>query len=88
MSEGETREVPEGYRLEWQPDNDWRIGGRGRLCSLKSCVRPAVAALKRNWKFGFRWYHYCADHLYGRKIEDGVVYFERLVELEEVPSGK
>jgi hypothetical protein len=91
MTEAE-REVPEGYRLEWYPDDDWQIGGDGRVCRMTGCKNPAVASLKRSRRIqsGYRnrqnsprW-HYCADHLYGRKIENGVIVFQRLVRIDEV----
>jgi len=82
-------EVPRGWRREWVPDDslDWEVGGNGRKCRMKRCNDPAVAALARRHhrKSGltdFRWWYYCAAHLYGRKIEDGVVKVLRLVEVD------
>ena len=46
---------------------------------VKACGAPAVAELNRgrhNWQFGKRtdsWWAYCAEHMYGRWIEDGRV---------------
>lgn len=84
-------EVPEGYRSEWVPDDAWkvvqRLDGGGRTCRRKNCRNLAVAALRRrrsNARSGFQWWHYCADHLYGREIRDGVVMVERFVPLDEV----
>jgi hypothetical protein len=78
------REIPEGYRLEWVLAPNWKIGGEGRKCRMLRCPNAAVAAMqrKRQTKFAglvLNWWHYCEDHLYGRKIEDGVVKEERLV---------
>lgn len=80
-------EVPEGYRREWARDDDWKIADLERKCRMKGCQHQAVAALRRahrsrylNQPLGFHWWYYCADHLYGRKIEDGVVKSNRLVE--------
>ena len=68
----------------WGPDKEWilvsaetrwpcrYIVGPGR----KICRRPAVAELQR----GFQSWAYCADHLYGRRIRDGIVEVEILVE--------
>jgi hypothetical protein len=80
------REVPEGYKLEWVPDSDWTVGGDSRECSFLRCHNSAVASfcrtVYRNGVKGYRRYYYCVNHLYGRKIEDGVVKFERLVEID------
>jgi hypothetical protein len=69
-------------------DSDWRLDeGRCRRAVSKTegsrstgpCRKPAVAALNRgrhNPHTGKRsdsWWRYCADHLYGRWIEDGQV---------------
>lgn len=78
------REIPDGYILQWVADDGWKFGGDGHTCRMKGCRRPAIAALqrKRNTKHGscMNWWYYCDSHLYGRKIEDGVVKFQRLVE--------
>jgi len=79
--------VPEGYHLEWCADENWKVGGDGRQCRRTFCNNPAVAALKRIHAHGFRWWHYCELHLYGRKIENGVVKFRRLVENAGTGSG-
>jgi hypothetical protein len=77
------REVPKGVQLEWVADPDWKVGGDLRECSRKHCHASAVASfcrpVHRNGLKGLRRYYYCGSHLYGRKIEDGVVKFERLV---------
>lgn len=79
------REVPEGYRLEWQIDLNWEVGGHGMRCRKTSCDKRASASLLRKHGLGSRWWYYCADHLYGRRIRDGIVEFERLVEMEAKP---
>lgn len=93
-AEGEgagVNEAPRGYHWEWCVDDAWKIGGEGRKCRMKGCPNSAVAALKRARRtgatWGFSWWHYCALHLYGRKIEDGVVKFRRLVENAGTGSG-
>jgi hypothetical protein len=86
-------EAPEGYHYEWVPEGvDWKVGGDGCKCRRLRCPNRAVAALLRNQRNPSRlpgapmyirvWWHYCADHLYGRKIENGVVLSQRLVENE------
>lgn len=82
-------EAPNGYHREWCVDEGWRIGGDGRQCRMKGCQNLAVAALKRRHRRGprgFQWWYYCELHMYGRKIEDGVVKSNRLVENEDVPA--
>lgn len=82
------RKIPEGYRLMWVPAGEgWRVGGDGRSCRAPKCFQPAAAAICRKddrGKDGFVWWYYCENHLYGRKIEDGVVKEERLVRDEEI----
>jgi hypothetical protein len=86
---------PPGYRVEWAPDTHWTtdpavIAGRG--CRFtggprqKVCGKPAVAALNRRYhRAGAKpsWWCYCGEHLYGRRIRDGVVEAQRLVSLQE-----
>jgi hypothetical protein len=72
------RDIPEGFLPEWVADPEWKVGGDGKKCRMKGCKEPSVAALRRKHR-GRLWY-YCRDHLYGRKIEEGVVKFCRLVE--------
>jgi len=75
-------EAPEGYHWEWVADANWKVGGEGRKCRMLRCPKNAVAALMRRRRsalISFNWWHYCADHLYGRKIEDGVVKSRQLV---------
>ena len=82
-------DVPEGYRREWvaEPETHWRVGADGRRCSMYLCHNEAVAQLARQRnRRGLvlvAWYSYCPSHLYGRKIEDGVVKFQRLVKIGE-----
>lgn len=63
----------------WVPDPAWTIGGNGKTCRYGMglhlyCRAPAVASLKRG-RTGRKWY-YCADHLFGRRINGGVVEWE------------
>lgn len=80
-------EAPNGYRREWCVDDGWKLVSDGHFCRMKGCQNVAVAALKRTHRGapeGFRWWYYCALHLYGRKIEDGLVKSQRLI--PEVPA--
>lgn len=78
---------PEGYRWEWVPDADlvWSVGSRsaGR-CRYKvgpdgACAREAVASMNRGRLGHDSWWDYCEEHLYGRRIVDGVVVVRRMV---------
>jgi len=79
-------EVPEGYHRAWVIETDrWRVGGDGHNCRRPRCENPAAAALRRpdrRVKLGFQWWYYCESHLYGRKIEDGILKVEILVKDE------
>lgn len=86
MKLAEEDEAPEGYRYEWIADNDWQLVSEQRKCSMRRCTATADALLRRQHKrfpSGFAWWAYCREHLYGRKVEDGVVKFRRLVQNEE-----
>jgi hypothetical protein len=68
----------------WVEDRSWRVPSRATRCRREQCPNPPVADLLR-WTvyqgLGRRrtpW-AYCADHLYGRRVEDGKV----LCEVEE-----
>jgi len=74
-----------GHHWEWVPDEGWRIGGDGRTCRMPRCQKLAVVKMKRRWRgkgMGHQWWAYCADHMYGRKIENGVVVHRILVKDE------
>ena len=73
--------IYEGYHREWQPDPSWRYGSYYRKSRQPHCDNLPVADLQR---YSFRthrysWWAYCADHLYGRKIENGQVLHNILV---------
>jgi hypothetical protein len=66
----------------WRPDEDWTTDPEivaGRRCRMIRCANPAVAALRRSYHHPTtgenvgQWWTYCADHLYGRRVRDGVV---------------
>lgn len=83
---------PEGFHFEAvQEDSDWitpPIGAgrcRGNAGSgHRACGAPAVVTLmrRRSWRNGYSGqtpWDYCAEHMYGRWIEDGKVMHWRLV---------
>lgn len=58
------------------------------LLNRRACGKPSVAKMNRGktsytggsvGKTSEAWWHYCADHLYGRWIEDGRLMHWRLV---------
>jgi hypothetical protein len=83
-------DIPAGYRRKWVPEgDDWKVGGGDRKCRMLRCQKPAVAALRRTRRNASKltpyptyigqWWHYCEDHMYGRRINNGVVESLRLV---------
>jgi hypothetical protein len=69
-------DIPEGYELVAVRDAGWRFEP-GRRCrrmgpGYVSCGKPSVAAIRRGISRP-QWWAYCADHLYGHWVEDGVV---------------
>lgn len=69
---------PEG---RWVPDSKWLMGSHStNRCRYivdghKQCGEPAVASSNRGTSRRPRWYDYCAEHLYGRRVIDGAVCF-------------
>ena len=68
--------------IEWVTDPDWSMVPalvQDKRCRHgggfhnKACGRPAVAALKRSRGRRPSWWAYCEEHLYGRRLVDGVV---------------
>jgi hypothetical protein len=60
----------------WVPDRRWTTEREiidSKRCRMlvegRGCARPAVAALARR----NGWWCYCENHLYGRRIIDGIV---------------
>lgn len=79
---GHTDAETEGYRREWVPQDDWKVGGDGRRCRRPNCPNFAVAAMRRSDRHclrGWNWWYYCEEHLYGGEIRDGVVKCERVI---------
>lgn len=83
------RTIPQGYHLEWRPDPAWRsvsgrvlcrrLGGLNPANHRVACQNEAIAEFQRGSR---GWWAYCADHLYGRRIRNGVVEHRVLVEDE------
>jgi hypothetical protein len=73
--------APHGYEYIAEEDADWKLvvgaDEPGRRCRYMTgrtqCGAPAVAALHRGPNASGSWWAYCADHMYGRWIDDGVV---------------
>jgi hypothetical protein len=59
---------------DWKPDTTRRCRA-GAYPGHPMCGRPSAARLWRKWGHGNRpsWWHYCAEHMYGRWVEDGTV---------------
>lgn len=78
----EPHPAPEGFVAVAVPEGpDWRVE-TGRQCRLatrnRRCPNPCVVALNRGRRQYGRglldsWWAYCAEHMYGRWIEDGQV---------------
>jgi hypothetical protein len=75
-----------GYRFAARPADGWRVPSRYPSCRRKlgshvMCKNPPVADVRRlryvviNGKDvrKFEWWAYCAEHSYGRWVEDGTV---------------
>ena len=82
--------------MEWVIDKQWIVlsPDTASLCRYWSgqpmifCRQKAVAQMLRGWRHQ-TWWAYCADHLYGRTIREGVVYYGRaqhLVESHDAPT--
>lgn len=83
-------EAPSGY--VWVPvpeDGRWQPlrvtvapGVPGLRCRLMTarhqCGKPAVARLNRSTSGTPNWWAYCAEHMFGRWVEDGAVMGWRL----------
>lgn len=69
----EWTDPPEGYEVVWEDDDRCRVATdeetAERKCRRPGCQRAPVMALKRT----NGWWLYCDWHMYGRRIEDGVV---------------
>lgn len=95
-----TRPEPPIDRYEgchWEPhaedEDHWRVTA-GKRCRgaagyhKPACGKPAVAEVhrkRRSW--AGVWWAYCPEHMYGRWVENGVVYGWRLVEDREASDA-
>lgn len=71
---------------QWVPDRDWRVlpdwETRWKCRGARGCPNRPVASLWRKYahsRTSGLWWNYCGDHLYGRRIRDGVVEHEVFV---------
>jgi hypothetical protein len=81
--------APEGFVRVWLPDSGWETvserEGLDRRCRWgagfhrRACGKPSVAKLRRS----NGWWHYCADHLYGRRLSEDGLQVESLVAVPE-----
>jgi hypothetical protein len=87
--------APSGYEYVARADLDWVLmdgtekANRCRyMVNRKGCGRPAVARLNRAGRRdpGPLWWAYCAEHLYGRWMEDGHV-MEWIIRKREETEG-
>ena len=79
-------EPDDGRMWAWvEEDDDWRLADPVNTCGFHNrahgtCRRPAVAALRRHRTGGAgAWHLYCDEHLYGRRVADGKVWYIRAV---------
>jgi hypothetical protein len=70
----------DGYAWTVVVDEDWRLATADEAAIRKCrgstwhpCPNPPAAALSRGFAGRRRWWFYCAEHMYGRWIEDGQV---------------
>lgn len=82
MSETQELESRPGY--VWVEDRRWRIlpAGSGARCRAgaggqhPACGAPAVAQFSRRHNRDTRWWSYCQDHMYGRRLVGGRIWLE------------
>jgi hypothetical protein len=76
-------QAPAGYHWEWVPDRGWQptFIGQCRFVGTKQHVRCQNRAVAKTLR-GLHWWAYCAEHMYGRRLEDGKVLVRRLVKNE------
>jgi hypothetical protein len=58
--------------MVWVEDRSWRTPSQYTRCRMQGCSQPPVADFFRTGRRS-SWWAYCADHLFGRKIEGGKV---------------
>jgi hypothetical protein len=85
-------EAPPGTVHEPMPATNWRLVVGEKRCRLltgkrTACGVPAVAETNRSQDHTIeRWWAYCADHMFGRWIEDGQVWQWRVVPIDSEES--
>lgn len=90
-----TDPCPEGYHYEWVPENAfgwhaWRVVApeTAKRCRWREnawrCPNQSVAKLDRSKRgIGDHWWHYCADHLFGRAVDGRRVWVIHTIPDEE-----
>lgn len=68
-------ELGDGWYWHVAVDHDWTTtkSSPSTRCRRRGCDHPPVAWLNRGYRGRPSWWAYCADHMYGRWVEDGVV---------------
>jgi len=85
-----TDPIPDGWRYEWVPEPvfgwlSWRVISpeEAKRCRWTDhgirCENQSVAKLNRGRK-DERWWHYCADHMFGRRIDGRRVWVIHTIE--------
>jgi len=86
-------DAPEGFVRVWVPEDDgrWELVAprRAKTCSRTECTKRSVARLNRRIRSSEPpiWWHYCEDHLYGRRFRDGVIEHQVLRARHESEGG-
>ena len=81
----EMQEPPGGFEWVWVPEagfgaGEWEVlePETAKTCRYtigrQRCLNKSVARLNRSRIPKYQqWWHYCEDHMFGRRIRDGVV---------------
>jgi hypothetical protein len=71
-----TDPCPDGFEYQWVPEPvfgwlAWRVVDQPKRCRDINhgvrCIADSVAVIQRGRKRE-QWWHYCADHMFGRKV--------------------
>lgn len=59
----------------WVPDTTFIVDNSGEKCRDRKCAKKPVARFRRGvvGRQGSGWWWCCEDHLYGRRLNNGVV---------------
>lgn len=74
----------------WVEDGDWRLlpVASTKKCRMVRCPNRGVAELLRSWgRTPGRWWAYCPDHMYGRRIHCGRVEIQVHPDSDAAKSG-